>query len=210
MPQAAPTSLTSCPVRRIRPAHAWTRLQSNTGSRVNRPKKQLRVHPRNQQVVANHPEMRDRHRRDIRPGRDVDETTSAPARANQDFDVELHAVSDAAFVQQRDHALQRIDTKATHRVFDLKRQRVDPHPDVRQISRRFAYPGRALAILRRADDEVVGVRARGRQKSFDVGQVVLAVGIDLQRMRKTTRPPRASGRVSPRRLCRSCDPSAAT
>ena len=80
---------------------------------------------------------------------------------------------------------ERIHAQPAHRIPDLERQRVDPHPHMREIA---AIAARARHRWRRRWPRPLiiasGCRRAASSSSGTVGHIVLAVGIDLQRVRE--------------------------
>ena len=78
-----------------------------------------------------------------------------------------------------------IDAKSAHRVLDVRRQRVDAHPERRQLAADAARGRRARVEHRHAGHDRVGMLARELGDARNGGEIVLAVGVDLQRVRAT-------------------------
>ena len=110
----------------------------------------------------------------------VDDRRAGAMQAHEDFDVEIHALSDAtASIEQRRDRRHRIDTQPAHGIVDVERQRLDPHADMRDPASHDAPQGRRVVIGRLADDDRVGMLPRQGQHVGDGRHVVLAVGVDL-------------------------------
>ena len=65
----------------------------------------------------------------------------------------------------------------------LRRQRVDAHPERRQLATDAPRGRRARVEQRHAGHDRVGVRLRELRDARNGGEIVLSVGVDLQRVR---------------------------
>src|SRR6218665_834382 len=119
--------------------------------------------------------------------RQVGQAHALPMQAHQQFGVEVHAPAEAGLIDQPDHRLQRGDTETAHGVANIQRQGVDPYPDVGGVAPIKARLGHAIVIERNAVDHGIRPLVRECEKFRDIRHIMLAVGIDLQRMRVTQR-----------------------
>ncbi|RMS18764.1 hypothetical protein ALP75_205193 [Pseudomonas syringae pv. actinidiae] len=121
----------------------------------------------------------------VNAGRQPAHRLTAPRQAHEDLRIEVHALADSHRIDQREHRRQRVQAKTAHRVANLQRQRVDPYPDVGEIAGVQTTFRHACVVLRITADQCFGVLTRLLQKHRNIAQVMLAVGIDLQRMAET-------------------------
>src|SRR5581483_7870156 len=74
--------------------------------------------------------------------------------------------------------------EAAERIADGERARFEPHPEVRDPAAVAAARRRAGVVARRAADHGIGLALALGEETRHVVQIVLPVGIDLQRVRE--------------------------
>ncbi|MNE52774.1 hypothetical protein D3C80_1474640 [compost metagenome] len=126
--------------------------------------------------------VRDAILRVVHPRRQPAHRLVAPRQPDQDLRVEIHAPAEVDAVDQRQRRGQRIHAKTAHRVGDRQRQAVDPHPHMRQVTGIQAALGHAVIVLRVATYQCLWTSLRLVEKTLHGGQIVLAIGVHLQRV----------------------------
>jgi hypothetical protein len=138
------------------------------------------VHPRDAEVVAEGVKVREAVGRIGDADRDEGDRGACPKKANHDFDVEVHAASEGVAVEEGEGGGEGINAEATHAVFDLQGEGLEPDPEVRDEAS-VAARGRDRGVEDGvARDEGGGSGAGGSEEERGGGGVVLAVGVELE------------------------------
>ena len=142
---------------------------------------QLGVRGGDAQVVGEHRKVRDAVLRVGHVRGHVDDRQAEPGKAHEDFDIESHAPRNVR-AEDAHRGGQRVEPEAAHRVGHLARQGFDTHPEVGDGAAVQARLGYAVVVDWPAADHRLGLGRAEFEKARHVGQVVLAVGVNLQRM----------------------------
>jgi hypothetical protein len=111
------------------------------------------MHPRNQEIVAPHAEMRNAIARVADPGSDINHHEAVPHQPNQHFGIKIHPLAQPAPLRQCQHRRNRIHPEAAHRIANLQRQGIDPDPDVGQVAAIQSHGGHRFIVLRITDNQ---------------------------------------------------------
>ena len=106
-----------------------------------------------------------------------------PVEADHDFGVEVHEEAHATPFHHGERVGDGIDAVAAHAVDDLEAERFNPDPDVRDVAADQALLRNGLVVFGTRRPEDAGVPAGGLDECGGIRQIVLAVGVDLKRMR---------------------------
>ena len=109
-----------------------------------------------------------------------------PVEADHHFSIKVHALAERGTCGKLHHRRDRIDPKAAHAVFKLQGQRFNPDPDVRYPASVKARTGYGVIVNGLTGNQRLGVTLRQRQKTGEIFNGVLAVGIHLDCMSEAT------------------------
>ena len=144
--------------------------------------KQPQVHRADEQVVEPEPEVRDAVLRVAYPSIEPPHGHAAPVKPHQHLDVEIHSRAGPLLVQQPDQLGDRVDPETAHRVADVERKGVEPDEDVGQVAAVEPGSRHVRAEDRPAADHGPGLLPAGCQEPGQVADVMLAIGVELQRV----------------------------
>ena len=99
---------------------------------------------------------------------------------DEDFDVEIHAVAGVVAAEEGGGRSDGIEAVAAHAVRDIVATGVYPDPEVTDFATVKAGFGGIGAIDGATADEGVRVLLSGGEEAGNVGEIVLAVGVNLQ------------------------------